>query len=256
VASLLSLDSTILSADEVIDPNAVDTKSRNALILCGLDPQTDSRSQLDMACTEIARLLSTAGTNLSHTDNEGLNAIHYGSVKGLNQFVSFLCSSGIPCDIADREGRTPIMKSVAHGFIDTFKALLDHGASVYNVDSDGLTILHYITRLSISDYRYKDFFEFILTEKRISIDINSVDGMDRTAFMYAALAGSIEIMTILLYYGADPRLEDKYGISALNMVKDPAIYSFVADANADFALKLHSKWKEATDPQVGTCGSE
>ena len=135
----------IITNKKKLDVNAVDLDGRNALHLCGLDPQ-DDRLVVDDRCRRIATMLKSAGTNLNATEKNGLNAVHYGATKGFPTFVSFLCSKGgVPCDERDAEGRTPLLKAIAHGFNDTFYALYEVGANVHVKDSEGLNIIHYAT---------------------------------------------------------------------------------------------------------------
>lgn len=246
VRNLLEKDPTILTPDPPCDVNDVDKLGRNALMLCGLDPQVDSRADLDDACEHIFEFLDAAGINISHVDNNSLNAVHYGAVKGMTKVVTRLCDKGAPCDMADENGRTPVMKAVTHGFRDTYIAFVTCGANLDNRDVDGLTILHYITRLASANSSFVDFLTYILSNKTLVAGIDVADSSGRTALMYASLTGSEEVLTTLLHHGADPRPVDIYGISAVQMTKDPHLQSILAEATIEYIVKLHDEWEKET----------
>ena len=232
------------------DVNAVDTEGRNALHLCGLDPQ-DERLIVDDCCRRIALMLNSEGTNLSATEKNGLNAVHYGATKGFPTFVSFLCRKGnVPCDQKDAEGRTPLLKAVAHGFNDTFHALYELGADVNVKDSEGLSILHYAVRLVANEKEdvFLPFLEELLKLNLMSLDVKDNEG--RTPLMYAALNNHLKMVSKLLDYGADPRIQDVYEITAARMSKNREIFAILAEAVANYTLKEHEKWMQQQQQEL------
>ena len=232
----------LLSNKKKMNVNAVDSEGRNALHICGLDPQED-RLAVDDSCRRIAMMLKSAGTNMNAKENNGMNAVHYGAANGFSTFVSFLCGKGgVPCDEMDAEGRTPLLKAVAHGFNDTFHALYEVGANVHIKDSDGLGILHCAVRLIGNEKNdaHRPFLMELLNLGMMSVDMK--DNSGRTPLMYAALNNDIESVSYLLKYGADPRIQDVYEVTAARMTKNRNIFAKLAEAAADYAVKEHELW--------------
>ena len=236
-------ESGILTNKKQNSVNAVDTEGRNALHLCGLDPQ-EERLVVDDCCRRIAMMLKSAGTDLNATEKNGMNAVHYGATNGFPTFVTFLCKvGGVSCDEKDMEGRTPLLKAVAHGFKDTFYALYDNGASIHVSDSEGLSILHYVVRLignEKSNDAHRPFLVEVLKLGEISVD--SKDHSGRTPLMYAAMNDDLETTSELLKYGADPRVQDKYKVTATSMAKNREIFVMLVGTAADLAVKEHERW--------------
>ena len=86
VEALLLEDPDVLTSQAPIKINGIDAMNRTALLMCGFDPQTNNITQLDLDCTNIAKFLVNYGTNISHVDPLGWNAISMGAVRGFEQF--------------------------------------------------------------------------------------------------------------------------------------------------------------------------
>ena len=145
---------------------------------------------------------------------------------------------------------------VAHGFNDTFYVLYEHGADVHIKDSEGLSILHYAVRLVGNEKNdlYIPFVEDLLKLGVVSIDIKDDSG--RTPLMYAALNNDLKMVSKLLDYGADPRIQDVYEITAARMSKNREIFTMLAEAAADYALKEHERWIQQQQQELDNTQEE
>jgi ankyrin repeat protein len=142
------------------------------------------------------------------------------------------------------------MKGVAHGFPTVFHTLVSNiNVDVSRVDKDGLSIIHYITRLVSSMPTYREFLGDVLRTLQGRVDINGRDRMGRTALMYAVIDNSFAVAADLLQFDADPRMQDSYNVSTAAMCKDSALRQLLVEASADLTIKEHSRWEQ--DTRVG-----
>jgi ankyrin repeat protein len=270
------------------------TNSRNALMQCAFDPQSNHTWMLDNNCTTIAKRLVGAGANVSHIDKHGWNAIAFGAMKGFTKYVKYLLGKGADIDNKDSAGRTPLMKAVTHGHVNTTQILLEGGADVSIVDSHGWSALHFSTR-QLGDTmpaHYMKIFKMLVhidsptlsvrqqdkkgkakkskdnsqvttkkpikSRKKLPIDAKDSDG--RTALMYATLMNSNELISLLLEAGADPTVEDSQGLTAYALSRVELTRVQLAQASADWATRQHEEWlrrREARNPHLNkeTCAA-
>ena len=82
------------------------------------------------------------GAAIDHLDDEGKSALHNAVMANYKEYVLFLLGRGANATLADKQGQTPLHFA---GTAEIATALLDHGAAVDAVDSDGKTPLLAIT---------------------------------------------------------------------------------------------------------------
>lgn len=108
-------------------------------------------------------------------------------------------------EIRTRDGESPLMMAALKGHLELARKLIDRGA---DVNKTGWTPLHYAAtggHLAIMD---------LLLEHHAYIDAESPNGT--TPLMMAAQYGSIDAVRLLLAAGADPRLKNQLGLSAID----------------------------------------
>lgn len=108
-------------------------------------------------------------------------------------------------EIRTRDDESPLMMAALKGHLDLARKLIGRGA---DVNKTGWTALHYAAtggHLAIID---------LLLEHHAYIDAESPNGT--TPLMMAAQYGSIEAVKLLLEAGADPRLKNQLGLSAID----------------------------------------
>ncbi|KAK1441509.1 hypothetical protein QVD17_07458 [Tagetes erecta] len=104
------------------------------------------------------------------SDELKLDAIHAFAREGDNENLIKCVEAGIPVDIKDSEGRTPLHWAVDRGHIETTELLLSRNADVNLKDNEGQTPLHYAAvceRESIAE---------LLVKKNAATDIKDDDG--------------------------------------------------------------------------------
>jgi uncharacterized protein len=238
-------DSGIFRAGNV--PIVIDRKEpahgRTSLLQCGFDPQSSHVDDLDKNCTEIAALLALNGANLSHTDKHGWNAIAIGAMKGYASFIKYLADRGVPINSIDINGRTPLMKAVAHGNLRALQMLLSFNASISITDRYGWSALHFATRQLAGSALYLPIFQSLITAiggNTSILDVVDQDG--RTSLMFASLQETESAVDSLLQAGADPTIRDRRDMSAYMLTNSESIRVKLALASADRAYRDHEQW--------------
>ncbi len=120
-------------------------------------------------------------------------------------FVHDLLDRGV--DVNSQWGGTPLMSAAYYGHLDILKLLLERGADVKAVNSEGETALHYAARgLSPSP-------QIVETLLGSGAPVNAQDQAGRTALMNGL--ESREVTQLLLTQDADVKLRTKDGESVL-----------------------------------------
>jgi ankyrin repeat protein len=96
--------------------------------------------------------------------------------------------------------------------IEMIRYLLDHGASASRPGKNRFPPLVFLSRGDKSER--PDKVQLLL---EYGAPVNAVGPKRRTALHYAAVGGHIKVMEVLLEYGADPKLRDEEGQTALTL---------------------------------------
>ena len=100
---------------------------------------------------------------------------------------------------------TPLMSAAANGNIELLKLLLKYGAKPDYPTSAGGTAL-------MSASKHTEIFKTLIKH---GANIHGRDNYGRTVLIWAALHGTEEVVALLCKMGADPKVEDKGGNTAL-----------------------------------------
>jgi ankyrin repeat protein len=102
--------------------------------------------------------------------------------------VRVLLASGLKPDTAV-DGNAPLLAAVGENCVDTVALLLDKGADVNVKNGDGWTPL-----IKAASANFPDVVRVLLKHRP---DLDVADRLDRTAWMYASMAGREEIAALL-----------------------------------------------------------
>ena len=137
--------------------------------------------------------------------------------------------NGVDVESANAQGNTALMLAAFNGHTDLARAILGHGAAVDQRDLTGRTALMYA-----SSGPYPDTVRLLLENKA---DVNLTDsGEGWSAIMFAGGEGLTEVIAILLAHGADSKLKDEDGDTALTFAK--------SNGHAQAAALLESAMKD------------
>eukprot|EP01041_Mallomonas_annulata_P001200 gene1200-2332_t len=232
------------------------SNGRTSLLLCGYHVDSShSVIDIDEKCYKIAKMLNKSGANMSHVDKNGWNAIAMGAARGYNAFCDYLIRIGVDLETKDSFGRTPLMKSVAHGHMETTQLLLSNNANISEVDNHGWNSLHFATRQALTDSTHVPMLSLLLDKmtpklQNFHLTINHRDIEGRTPLMMAVLGRHSEIIQILLDNNADPRILDNNNISMIsilsNTINENESINTIRDMLMDAVIRMaehdHSEW--------------
>jgi len=167
---------------------------RTALMMCGYKDADKldykHRMKTDRACLSIAKDMKAAGADMSHIDNHGWCVLSMAAIRGLTLFSEYLIQQGAPVNLQDNdEGQSPLMKALAHGYIDTAQMLLKNGASLTQRDTHGRTPLLLLVGQAMADSLFQPKLEEFLN---IAFAARTTDGIDTAASTGTGAAGKTE----------------------------------------------------------------
>ncbi len=206
------------------------------LLAKGADPKmlSDSRD------TTLPKL--PAGSPVAPVSRGGLSALSFAARQGQVEAAQALLEGGSDINQKDVDGNTPLVLSLLNKHFDLAQTLVDKGADLNIANKDGRTAL--FTAVEIKNEEYSPRPSLKENDKRTAWDlVQSVvnkgakvnaqltgtvelhkfaqDQGDKTmaagatAFMRAARGGDVETMRLLLSKGADAKLANKDGLTAL-----------------------------------------
>jgi len=98
---------------------------------------------------DAVRALLAAGASISLKDSLGRSVLHWacdgrtGTEANRASLVGLLLSRGVPVDLRDSDGTTPLMLAADNDQVDAIDVLLRAGANVRAEDGNGLLAIHY-----------------------------------------------------------------------------------------------------------------
>lgn len=153
-------------------------------------------------------LIVTCHADSSLRDDRERTVAHYAAKYGFIDIINVFKKCGVPCDLKDNEGRTPLHLAAEEGHHLVVAALADK-KSTAALDNSRWTALHYASS--------KGFREVV--EKLISagagVQIETLE--KKTPLMLAAQGGHIETASLLAKKSANLSLQDYEGCTALHL---------------------------------------
>lgn len=190
--------------------NTEDNQGRTSMHWAAASPSVDD-----------LKLLLQFGGNISAADREGLTpamwACHFDQLQNL-QLLQQALSRIDPQEDAIFRDTDCYGQSVIHwavkgtGPLECLEALLSPH-SVILKDNDGKTVLH-----TAAERGNSAACEMILEIRGIVDGLQDVDKVKRTPAHLAAICGQGEVVNFLLEQGADLRMKDAFGASAIDYI--------------------------------------
>ncbi|MHA7841005.1 MAG: ankyrin repeat domain-containing protein [Gammaproteobacteria bacterium] len=168
----------------------------------------------DMGNLEVLRLLKERGANIHALDEDGNNALYLASsFSGDVPTVTWLLElEGFGIESRDECGRTAFLCAAAQGQLAVLNKLYELGADIKAVDNNGNNALHYAALYS-NDVAT---VTWLLGLGELNIESRGYGG--KTAFLYAALQGHLDILKVLKDLGANIDAIDNSGNNALSYI--------------------------------------
>jgi ankyrin repeat protein len=161
---------------------------------------------------ESARLLIQNGANIEATDPNGITPLLMAISNNQIETAKFLIERGAPINVVDWYGRSPLWQAVEVRNMD-----VDNSTFVNGVDREPVLGLIKILLEKGADPNLRTaetppIRRFILPTTG---SLEWVDFVGMTPFLYAARAGDVTVMKLLLNHGANPKIPTFAGTTAL-----------------------------------------
>lgn len=133
-------------------------------------------------------------------------AMHEGAMEAFDLLVS---TPGIDLDKQSKNGNTAIMLAAWKSNVPAVRILLEKGA---RVNQPGWTALHYAASVG-----NEEIVAMLLAKKAV---VDALAPNRTTPLMMAARSGHTDTVKLLLDHGADVRLRNEWGMSAIDFARD------------------------------------
>ncbi|KAK5629225.1 hypothetical protein RRF57_004940 [Xylaria bambusicola] len=134
---------------------------------------------------------------------QGTSPLHLAIREGHSEVLREMLVEVEQVDIRDSEERTPLLIAAQERCIDIFKLLLDHKASLNNVDKLGRTVLH---KCQSNSRDGRDIAIARLIYGREPSLVNTTDLAGKTALLMACEESNEQMVDFLLSHEADPNI--------------------------------------------------
>jgi ankyrin len=161
---------------------------------------------------DIARVLVGAKADVNQTDANGITPLISAIVNNRVDVARFLIDSGADVQAADWYGRTPLWAAVETRNMD-----VDNASFVNSIDREPLLALIRVLLAKGVDpnVRTKETPPIRRAFLRVTGSLEWVDFTGMTPFLYAARAGDVTVMRLLLEHKADPHIPTFAGTTPL-----------------------------------------
>lgn len=167
--------------------------------------------------TDIVDLFLKAGMPVDIPDADGLTPLMLASSKGNVQVVALLLGKGASLQAATKHGDTALMMAAARGNYDAVQLLLAGGAQINATNSAGITPLFLaVSGSSIRNYPNNRHFAVakLLIDK--GAQVNTAEKKHgQSPLMMAAVQGDSEMLKLLLAAKADVKQQSAIGFTPL-----------------------------------------
>lgn len=190
--------------------------------------------------TEAVRHMLDLGAEINQKTSKGKTALMLAAAGGFTDIVKLLVKRGADFEMRDNYDTTALIAAATAGHSETAVALVEYGADPTFKDTSGgsalsnatffghtkvvLAILEKMKELTpttgdellllSAGLGHREIAEALLAK---GIDPNARGIKDRTPLMAAAAFDKIELVKLLVENGADPKLTDEEGVTALQV---------------------------------------
>ena len=171
--------------------------------------------------TELVKLISEAGANISVKNDRGQTLLHlildirnsdYRGYRLSKDTIELLLTKGADVNLKDNDGRTPLHLAADSTDADIVELLLDKGADINAKDDEsGFTVLHHAAR-----FGNKNAAELLIAR---GANINAKDKQGHTP-LYFAVNHDYKVAELLINKGADSSIRTESGQTLLQLAQE------------------------------------
>ncbi len=182
----------------------------------------------------IKNMLETEGVSIETKNEHGLTPLLLASWKGHADTVEVLLAKGADIEAKNKDGLTALMYTAENGHTEILQTLLTKGASTEAKNREGITALMYAAgndhvrsiRALLATVEIK-VETFGMTASFPRSDINAINNNGNTALMFAVSEGHVDSVLALLAHGADTKIRDNDGDTALTIAERRGLSNIV-----------------------------
>jgi ankyrin repeat protein len=141
----------------------------------------------------LAKFLVEKGADVNIRRENEISALFKACEGGHERLAQLLLDNDAKTEVRDRDGRTALYKPAMRGHVGICRLLLDSKADPDSQDKEGRTVLVHLAAEKPGRWR-KDMIELLLRYA----DIEAKDDTRRTALIWAAATGKLELVDLLL----------------------------------------------------------
>lgn len=157
-------------------------------------------------------VLLDEGAKVNSRDRNGDSPLNMAASKGNVALADVLLKAGADVNLANLSGVTPLMGAAFSGKVELLRLLLAAGAKIEPLDRVKKNAATYAAGNGCSDC--------LLALIRAGTPVNAPLENDLTLLMWAAAYGHETSVRLLLAQGADPKLKDSRGKTAVDMARE------------------------------------
>lgn len=190
----------------------------------------EGNTMLMLACrkahVKVAEFLLSKKADVEVQNRNGWTALTWDALNGYDELANLLLNASADHTKADNEGVTACMWAARHGHLEIVEMFLACGLNLSVCDNAGLTVLDHchehvqmattITAVNevnecLHDAAQRNDVEGVREAIEAGADVDLRDGDGWTTLMWAALHNSLDMVQLVVRYGAKPSLLDDNG---------------------------------------------
>lgn len=206
-AAVHSVDIVKYLLDKKCSVKVVDGTNNTPLLIASLNNKLD-----------IVKVLVEAGSDIDHVGEESMTALHHAAHHKNYEMIKFLLEHKAQFQ-RDVKNWSPIMLSAKNNDLRSLKLMLENGASLYESNDEGDTLVHIASKassLSVLSY---------LVLIGADINVKNIDG--RTPLVTSVISGQHESTKILINANADESIPDNKGKRFVDYLNQYVKYEFI-----------------------------
>ncbi|KAJ3580127.1 hypothetical protein NPX13_g436 [Xylaria arbuscula] len=184
---------------------------------------------------------------------QGTTALHLVVRQGRSEVLREMLVEVENIDVRDSDECTPLLIAAQERCSDTFKLLLDHGASLEEVDKLGQTVLHKCQSHSRDG---RDIAIASIVQERAPVLINATESTGKTALWLACEESNEKMVEFLLDHDADPNIPSIKKKTPLQVAVDMRSSPSTRERHSNRLHIIEMLLRRASDPnQIDNLGN-